>query len=185
MNIEERYQKIMQEIQQGHRGLTRFSVDETLELEKALKSERLNNNLPELEKVLCLVEHSSMPHQGFEEELLAVLKSEVPDRLLIFALNAARRHIIQARFNKGNRLEFTFLETLKRLLHHRNPEVVEWTLRTIEECGNQGVYFLREFDKIKPGPWKWFNAHQRAVRELIELLERRWRRFEKPESHES
>ena len=25
---------------------------------------------------------------------------------------------------------------------------MEWTLRTIEECGNQGVLFLKEFDKI-------------------------------------
>lgn len=185
MNLQERYQKIMKGIEQGHRGLTRFTADETQELKKFLRQYRESRQAVELEQVLCLIEHSSMPHQPFESELLAILNSDLPDHIVIFALNAARKHILQARFNKGNRLEFDFLETLKRLLYHRNPEVVEWTLRTIEECGNQGVYFLREFDKIKPAPWKWFNAHQRAVRELITLLERRWRRFEKPESQSS
>ena len=182
MNIDERYQSIMKGIEQGHRGLTRFTAAETEILEVSLNK---TENSGELEKILCLIEHSSMPHQGFEKGLISILNSEVPDRLLVFALNASRKHILQARFNKGHRLDYEFLETLKRLLHHRNPEVVEWTLRTIEECGNQGVYFLREFDKIKPAPWKWFNAHQRAVREIITLLERRWRRFEKPESEKS
>lgn len=185
MDLQNRYQKIMKGIEQGHRGLTRFTADETRELETLLSRHREKAEHAELEQVLCLIEHSSMPHQGFEADLLLILNSDSPDHIIIFALNAARKHILQARFNKGHRLEFDFLETMKRLLYHKNPEVVEWTLRTIEECGNQGVYFLREFDKIKPGPWKWFNAHQRAVRELITLLERRWRRFEKPESRSS
>ncbi len=185
MNLDERYQKIMKGVEQGHRGLTRFSSTETEELEVLLKSAVSERKTEELHKILCLIEHSSMPHQAFENDLISVLNSDVPDRLLIFALNAARKHILQARFNKGKRLEFDLLEALKRLLHHSNPEVVEWTLRTIEECGNQGVYFLSEFDKIRPGPWKWFNAHQRAVRELITLLERRWRRFEKSDSQSS
>ncbi len=185
MNLDDRYQTIMKNIELGHRALTRFSSFETEELEKLLKSAVLEKKAEELHKILCLIEHSSMPHQGFENDLISILNSDFPDRLIIFALNAARKHILQARFNKGKRLEFDLLEALKLLLHHQNPEVVEWTLRTIEECGNQGVYFLPEFDKIKPGPWKWFNAHQRAVRELITLLERRWRRFEKPDSHSS
>lgn len=185
MDIQDRFQKIMKGLEQGHRGLTRFTPDETHELEGFLSEYQKKRNTEALEQVLCLIEHSSMPHQGFEAGLISVLNSDLPDHIIIFALNASRKHILQARFNKGNRLEYDFLETLKRLLHHPNPEVVEWTLRTIEECGNQGVYFLQEFDKIRPAPWKWFNAHQRAVRELITLLERRWRRFEKPESRSS
>ncbi len=185
MNFHERYETIMKGLAQGHRGLVRFNSDETRDLEELLKTKLAEKNHPDLEKVLCLIEHSSLPHQGFEKDLLSALNSDLPDPLIIFALNAARKHILQARFNKGNRLEYEFLETLKKLLHRKNPEVVEWTLRTIEECGNQGVYFLQEFDKIRPAPWKWFNAHQRAVREIITLLERRWRRFETPESQQS
>lgn len=178
MNIEESYQKILKEIEQGHRGLVRLSSDDM----EALNAE-LEVNLSDpvkLEKVLCVIEHSMSFNNKFEPNLLKVLNSPIPDALVVFALNCARKHIIEARFTRGQRLEFPFLDALNKYLHHKNPEVVEWTLRTIEGCGNQGVYFLKEFDKIKPPPWKWFNSHQRAVREIITLLERRWSPFEKP-----
>lgn len=177
MKLTETYQTILNEIKQGHRGLVRLSQDDL---------EFLNQELPlslsdpaRLEELLCVIEHSTSLYNKFEKNILLVLNSDAPDFLKVFALNCARKHIVEARFQKGQRLEFEFLETLKKLLFHRNPEVVEWTLRLIEGCGNQGIYFLREFDKIKPPPWKWFNSHQRAVREIITLLERRWSPGEK------
>lgn len=175
MNVEEYYSNILKEIELGHRGFVRLTSDELSELNDLLET----SDTKTLEKVLCIVEHSITLNLKFESNLLKVLNSDIPDNLIIFALNAARRHIVEAKFQRGHRLDFDFLETLKKLLHHNNPEVVEWTLRLIEGCGNQGIYFSKEFDKIKPPPWKWFNAHQRAVREIITLLERRWSPDEK------
>ena len=177
MNIDETYQKILSELSLGHRGLIRISQDEIQELDLLLKSELENPG--KLEKVLCILEHSATPCLSLESSILQTLNSPLSDHLLVFALNCARKHIVEARFQRGLRLEFDFLDTLNKLLFHPRPEVVEWTLRLIEGCGNQGVYFLKDFDKIKPPPWKWFNAHQRAVREIITLLERRWRPIEK------
>lgn len=179
MNVQDIYQKIITEINQGHRGHVRFTSDELEELRDLLGKNFKEQNFEKLEKLLCLTEHSATLYQKFEPILLEILNGKIPDHITIFALNAARKHIIEARFQKGHRLEYNFLETLKVLLTSKNPEVVEWTLRLIEGTGNQGVYFLKEFDKIKPPPWKWFNSHQRAVREIITLLERRWRPFER------
>ena len=178
MNLEETYQKIIAGVTQGHRGLQRFTPKEMEELGSQYAEALKNQDHALLEKILCLIEHSAALYSKFEPIILESLKLDLPDHLIVFALNCARKHIIQARFQKGHRLDFEFLEILKKLLFAKSPEVVEWTLRTIEECGNQGVYFLREFDKIKPAPWKWFNPHQRAVREIITLLERRWSHFE-------
>jgi hypothetical protein len=178
MNLNETYTHILKEIELGHRALIRLSAQDLEDLDLLLRDSL--NNPPELEKVLCVVEHSSTLYGKFEKNLLLVLNSPIPDSLIVFGLNCARKHIVEARFQRGQRLEFDFLELLKKLLYHPNPEVVEWALRLIESCGNQGVYFLKEFDKIRPPPWKWFNAHQRAVREIITLLERRWSPFEKP-----
>jgi len=178
VNIESIYQKILKDMELGHRALIRFNKDELLFLTEALK----NNDEVQLEKILCLINQSAQADLIFETQLLLLLKKELPHKLIIFALNASRKHIISARFQKGMRLDFTFLEILKEKLFSPHPEIVEWTLRTIEECGPQGVYFLSEFDKIKPPPWKWFNQHQRAVREILELLERRWRPVEKRKS---
>lgn len=174
MKIEETYQKILEELGKGHRGLVRLSEVDQEFLNQCLDKEH------QLLEVLCILEHSASPQLKFEKNLIKILNSNQTNDVLIFALNCARRHIVEARFQRGKRLEFDFLEGLKKLLYHQSPEVVEWNLRLIEGCGNQGIYFLREFDKIKPPPWKWFNAHQRAVREIITLLERRWSPFEKP-----
>lgn len=182
MDIELNYQEILKGLEQGHRALKRFSAIELEQLEEVFQQTLIDKNEERLEKILCLVEHSAGLHQKFGPLILQTLILDIPDHLIVFALNCARKHIITAKSQKGQRLNYDFLEALKKLLHSSSPEVVEWTLRTIEECGNQGVYFLREFDKIKPAPWKWFNPHQRAIREIIALLERRWGQFEKHRS---
>jgi hypothetical protein len=179
MNIDELYQKTISALEKGERALNRFSKDELGELVELLNLEINNPDSTRLEKILCLVDHTATDDGRFEPAILATLKKDLPTRILVFALNCARKHIIQAHFKRGHRLQGEFLLILKALLHSKQPEVVEWTLRTIEECGNQGVFFLQDLDKIKPAPWKWFNPHQRAVREIITLLERRWSRFEK------
>lgn len=180
MNLQETYQKILSEIDQGHRGLQRFTTDELEEINTLLNESLKQQDHQKTEKILCLVEHSAGLFGKFEKALILALNSPIPDSLIIFTLNCARKHIIEARFQKGQRLDYEFLEAIKRHLFSKNPEVVEWTLRLIEGTGHQGIYFLKEFDKIKPGPWKWFNSHQRAVREIITLLERRWSPLEKP-----
>lgn len=176
MDIQSTYKKIIKDIELGHRGFVRLNQDDIEQLNLLLEKQDY------LEEVLCIVEHSSSLINQFEKNILKLLHQTTPDHILIFALNCARRHIVEARFQKGHRLDFEFLETLKKLLHHSSPEVVEWNLRLIESCGNQGVYFLKELDKIKPPPWKWFNQHQRAVREIIALLERRWSPREKSQN---
>lgn len=182
MDIQTTYQKILSQLEQGHRALVRFSNDELEELNQLLPRVLEQQDWQQMEALLCIIEHSAGLYGKFEKNILKVMDSAIPDSLIVFAMNCARKHIIDARFQRGQRLDYEFLELLKKLLFHSNPEVVEWTLRLIESCGNQGVYFLKEFDKIKPPPWKWFNAHQRAVREIITLLERRWSPFEKPKS---
>lgn len=179
MDIEGHYQKIIADLERGSRALIRFSKDETEELTQIFEETVSGDNFEALEKVLCLVDHNAVDHAPWEAPILKALDKNLPPRLMVFALNCARKHIIQARFKRGRRLEFNFLGSLKKLLTSPSPEVVEWTLRTIEECGNQGVFFLQDFAKIKPPPWKWFNPHQRSIREIITMLERRWSRFEK------
>lgn len=173
IDLDSHYQHILSELEKGHRGLVQFSPEELEELSQLLKSE--DTSRESIVKTLCLVEFSAKMHLPFEESLIAFLNRTNDGELLIHGLNASRKHIIEARFHRGSRLEFDFLETLKKLLYHSDPEIVEWTLRTIEACGPQGIYFQREFANIKPPVWKLFNSHQRAILEIMTLLERRWK----------
>lgn len=170
MNIDEIYQSILQDLSQGARGLRRYNATELKYLESALET----TNDIELKKVLCLVEHSMSFHPAFMSPLLSLLRNQKDPEILVYALNGARKHILAYHQQQGKRLEYEFLEILKNLLYSPHPEVVEWTLRTIEEMGAQGIFFLREFNNIKPPVWKWFNEHNRSIREIIAMLERRW-----------
>lgn len=171
MNIEEIYQGILSDLTAGGRGLRRYDPSELKHLENALKE---TTNPIELKKVICLVGHSMTFYPAFADPLLDILRNNPDPEILVFAINGARKHILAYHQQQGRRLEYSFLEVLKNLLYSKHPEVVEWTLRTIEEMGPQGIFFLREFDNIKPPPWKWFNEHNRSIREIIAMLEMRW-----------
>ncbi len=116
MNLDELYQKILSEIEQGHRGLVRLTNTELNELNSVFGNSMEDSG--KLEKILCIVEHSATLSQIFESNIIRVLNSKLPDTHLIFALNCSRKHIIEARFTRGQRLEYEFLETLKKLLYH-------------------------------------------------------------------
>ena len=114
MDLDAQFAKIMQELKLGHRALVRFNQNELENLEEKLNHFFLEKDLVGLEKILCLVEHSAALNSKFEPGLLKVLNSDLPDHLLVFALNGARKHIIQAKFQRGQRLSYDFLEILKK-----------------------------------------------------------------------
>jgi len=172
MEFEKTYQEIMLSLSQGGRGFKRLREDEIEFLVTKLGS---NLTREGLKKTLCLIEHSQSLCREFEPSLLTLLQRETDPDILVFLLNCARRHIIEARFQQGHRLDFSFLEILKKCLSHSSPLVVEWTLRTIDECGPQGIFLAETVKNIKPPFWTWFNPHQRAVRELSTFLCRKWK----------
>lgn len=185
------YKEILKKLDQGSRGLTLLQPHQKkmifLFLDDFLChdfSQPHGKNGPtrtkewyhdNLTKVLCLIEHSAKPLERLEPQLIQLLNAtELSVEIIIFTLNCSRKHIVDARMQQGKRLDFSFLESLKKLLFHPHPEVVEWTLRLIEGCGHQGIYFSKDLQLIKPPLWKWFNPHWRAVREIIALLQHRW-----------
>lgn len=121
MDIESRYQKILTELEQGSRALIRFSNDEMEELTQIFETALNENNLEKLEKVLCLVDHNAVDYAPWEGIILKTLNKNLPPRLMVFALNCARKHIIQSHFKRGLRLKFDFLEILKKLLFSASP----------------------------------------------------------------
>jgi hypothetical protein len=160
--------------QSGGRGLKRFSPTEIQELILAL------NNPQDRHLAIILVAHSSHSERELEATLLSLMSVDLSTEDLVWLLNAVRRHIIQGRFKEGERLTHEFLEALKALLYHRDGQVVEWALRTVEECGAQGIVFRPELAKIKPSFWFLWRAQSRTILELVTYLERRWSAREKP-----
>lgn len=171
MDIQSRYDAVLLELANEGRALQRYQIEEIEELSVNL----LNSEKKQIEHILCLITHSAFPHLEFEKPLLTLLKrKELASEHIIYALNAARKHIIQARFKVGDRLDLEFLELLRGLLQHSNDEVVEWCLRTIEECGNQSILLAPDVMKKRPSVFSLWRAQSRTILELVTLLQRRW-----------
>jgi hypothetical protein len=75
----------------------------------------------------------------------------------------------------GNMMPSEFFDILKNLLKTKSPELLEWTLRTIESMGPLNFRLKTEIINSRPGMKKIFNSHLRACDEIINLLESQWK----------
>lgn len=173
LDLAQVHAEIIKAHQADGRGLKRFSPSEVQELISALENPATRS------MAIMVVAHSSHSERDLENTLLSLMKSDLSTEDFVWLLNATRRHIIQGRFKEGERLTHEFLEALKALLHHPQGQVVEWALRTVEECGAQGIVFRAELAKIRPRPWSLWRAQSRTILELVTYLERRWSAREK------
>lgn len=162
------YQDVRDRAARGERALVKLSP-ETLRTLTKLLPETATRLM-----ALFVLAHATHPVRDLEAALLALPASALSSEEAIWLLNCYRKHIIQGRFKDGDRLAHDFLELLRQWLYHRDPRVQEWVLRTIDECGGQGIVFRRDVAKIKPGLWRAFRAHNRTLIELATYLERKW-----------
>lgn len=158
----------MAEVAAGGRGLRRWNSLQTKELISALTPSHLN-----FSQVLRLVA-LSQADRSFELPLTHLLSASLPPEQIVDLLDGVRKHVIQARLKDGDRLDHSILQPLENLLRNPHPEVIEWTLRTIEECGPQGVYFKSHLPRLRPSVFSLWRAQNRTILELVTLLERRW-----------
>ena len=97
--------------------------------------------------------------------------------LLIYTLAASQKHVIAESLRSGNMISSAYFEKLKELLKNKNPEVVEWTLRTIETMGPLSLRFVKEVRAAKPGLLKFLSHHQKSSAQLISLMEKQWEKM--------
>ncbi len=170
MNVENLYNDIIIELKQGKRGLRKLSPSEVEGL--------INNwNRDQLKLILCILDHSIEDLVCFDEPIIKSIHEETDPELLIFLLGAAQKHSIAARAKDGFPPSSDFLNALKFILaspHIKNPEVLEWTLRTIEQLGMKSILFKKQILSLRPGLGSLFNQHKKSSRQLIEHLEKRW-----------
>ena len=175
MILSEAYQAIRVATDSGGRGLRRFSEAEVAQLNLALQSADSTAR----HQALVLAAHSAYPLRELESTLTSLMQRPLIPEDMVWLLSAVRKNVMQARFKEGERLTHEFLESLGKLLHHQDKAVIEWALRTVEECGAQGIVFRPELAKIKPSLWSLWRAQNRTILELITFLERRWAAREK------
>lgn len=178
LNLEKRYQKVLSELKKGHRALFKAEDTEVTEYLKHFEISLEKKDTKVLEMLFCVLSNTEHKDLRFEPYLLRFFNDvdDYNDELIIMCLSVARRHIIEARQIKGQRQDISFLKVLEKLIFHKSYEVVEWSLRLIEELGAQGLYFKRHFPKLMPGLLT-FNKHKKNIKELVFILDQRFKSF--------
>jgi hypothetical protein len=166
-SLETIYKSTLVKLKEGKRPQIRLTPELILELK---------NKWPEsLHKVLCVLTHTQNSTSEFNIQLIESLKTETDKETLIFLLGASEKQLISNSLMTGNMMPSEFFDILKNLLQTKNPEILEWTLRTIESMGPLNFRLKTEIINSRSGMKKIFNSHLRTCDEIINLLESQWK----------
>lgn len=174
IDIDQLFEQTIEQLQQGSRPRYPFSQEQQQFLVETCKQHRSDHEM--LTKILCIVDHMQGDSPLWEELIIEFLKPQTHDEILIHIMGISHRQVINRAQRQGDRLSFDFIQAFNPLLDSQNPEVLEWVLRTIEQMGAQSILLKEKVLDKKPGLKRLFNQHLKNGYEIIELLERRWKR---------
>lgn len=130
-----------------------------------------------IKKILCILDNSQNTTSEFNDLFFKTLREIKDHELLVYALSASQKHVVAESLKTGKMISFEYFEILKNLIKDKNPEVKEWALRTIESLGPMSLRLKNEVLAAKPGFLKLFDKHQKASSQIIEYLEKEWKRM--------
>lgn len=179
--MNQNYLKIYQEIIEKLKNDQRPKIVITAELMAELKHEwdhalACSDN-ENIKKILCILDNTQTTTSELNELFFRTLKQIKDKELLVYALAASQKHVIADSFKTGTMISIEYFDILKKLLADKNPEVKEWALRTVESLGPLSMRFQKEVIAAKPGILKIFDKHQKASSQIIEFLEKEWKRM--------
>ncbi|MDO9181749.1 MAG: hypothetical protein Q7U04_05045 [Bacteriovorax sp.] len=179
MNYQELYNQIIEKLKKHERPLIKLTPELVAELKsewhKALMSAKTDDTV--IKKILCILDNTQNMTSELNEEFIATFEKIKDQDLLIYTLAASQKHVIGESLRSGTMISAVYFEKLKELLKNNNPEVVEWTLRTIETMGPLSLRLVKDVRAIKPGIFKFLNQHQKSSSQIIELMEKQWEKM--------
>ncbi len=183
MDVTTAYVQILSSLQSQKRTYHSFPLEELAShWNQALEAKDFNF----LKKILCLVKYSqqisSLFDSLFVKTLTLLQEFQEWDELIVFTLGASWRHILERSHKTGERIDRRFMDSLKKLLNHKNPEILEWTLRTIDHMGGEALYFKDAIMEIKLGMGRFFQPNKRASFQIIQMLLKRWGAYKKSDN---
>lgn len=179
MNYQELYLQTIEKLKRDERPhikLTQELIEELKsEWQKAVGGTSIDESA--LKKILCILDNTQNMSSQFNEYFFMTIEKVKDGDLLIYTLAASQKHVVGESLKSGVMISSVYFDQLKNLLKSKNPEVIEWTLRTIESMGPLSMRFKKEVAEAKPGFMKFFNQHQKSSSQIIELLEKQWEKM--------
>lgn len=184
MKTQELYQETLAKLKKGERPLIKLGPELIADLREAWSeavSPDREINETVLRQILCILDNTQNASREFNEHFfvtLEKLRSHAKyDELLIYTLAASQKHVVGEALKSGVMIPVVYFDLLKKILDTKNPEVLEWTLRTIESMGPLSLRLQKEVRTLKPSILKLFNEHQKAAFQIVDFLEKEWQRM--------
>lgn len=177
LDVEQFFQHIINELKRGNRPRLKLSPEQFTTYKDYWSSallEEPSQRKKKLIPLLGILDQAINSHPDIAALFIKTIKEEQDPELLVYLLSGAAKHIIEDSHKKGDRVSFDFLQVLEGTLQHKDGEVLEWTLRCIEQLGSQSIFFKKQVLARKPGFLQSFNKHNKTARELTAYLEKRW-----------
>jgi hypothetical protein len=130
-----------------------------------------------IRKILCILDNTQNMTSEFNGLFIETFEKVRDKNLLIFTLAASQKHVIGESLRTGNIISYQYIEKLKELLKNKNPEIVEWTLRTIETMGPLSARLSKEVREVDLGIFTFLNKHQKSSSQIISLLLKQWEKM--------
>jgi hypothetical protein len=180
--VEELFKHVLNELKRGHRPRLKLTKDQMTaytnlwqSLDDQLSVDNNEQSYKEkLTPLLGILDHAINSSDDLASLFISSLKRIKDPELLVYLLSGTLKHAIEEKQKRGDRADQQTLSALETTLNHSSPEVLEWSLRCIEQLGSQSLYFKKNIMARKPSFLKQFNKHNKAARQIIEFLERRW-----------
>lgn len=185
--LQELYRNILGDLRSGRRPLVSLTPQQLEEVEREWESV-LSSSSPsdpplkdKLLPILCVLEHTKTLVNNFDSLFWRTLScKDIDSETIVLVLGALGRQVIDRCQKDAVPVPHQLLGAIRGLLEHSDPEVLEWCLRTVESAGPLSVYLKKEILVAKPGVFGGlFNRHKRAARQIVQLLEKRWKLYER------
>lgn len=175
MDINAKYQETLELLKAEKRPFIKLE-DEELRFMAQHWNELNSKKAAELDylPILCLADHLTRSHQDLNSPLVYTLENRKEENLLVYSLSASFKIIIEECTRQNERIPFDFLKALKAPLAHESWEVLEWSLRVVDQLGPQSIFLKNEVLARRPSLLQKLNPKTKNISELINMLERRW-----------
>lgn len=168
------FKTVIEQLKADHRPMLTLDEEQLVSLSNDWRHALLSADTQALTQVLCILDHTLSLSELFNDLILDSFRSIQAPETLIYVLSVSQKHVIDRCGRKGERVPHQFVMALKDLLNHDDPELLEWTLRTIDQLGQQSLLLKEDVLGRKPGILAIFNKHKNNSRMIIEMLEKRW-----------
>lgn len=178
-NLEALYDQIILKLKKNERPQIKLSPELIAEIKTEWQKAIDHSHIEEatIKKILCILDNTQNMTAELNEQFIKTFEKVRNQDLLIYALAASQKHVIAESLKTGTMISAEYFEKLKELLKSKNPEVVEWTLRTIESMGPLSLRLVSDVRSVKFGIFKFLNQHQKSSSQLISLMEKQWEKM--------